>query len=191
MKQSLTIYVFFLLAFNLNSQSITVSPNPLSNEAEISYTIALADTASIFIVNTLGQNVDTVLYKTLLNTGVYKDSIFTVTLSNGIYFVSLQLKSGSKAAKFIKLDPPTGISETDLQRIKLYPIPTSDFLNIDFTVEGQKTTLTLTNNLGKVVYFSNGTDFYERIDFRELPNGIYFLRIFNSAEFKIYKVAKE
>lgn len=190
MKLLLLIGFFCTTALTVKCQSLTVSPNPLSNKAEISYSIATGDTASIFILNTLGQNVDTVLFKTYLNPGIYADSIFTSLLPHGIYFIVLQLKSGSATVKFIKLDAPTGISGNSLPDIKLYPIPITDYLNIDFT-KMQISTLTITNSLGRIIYSSNNSHFLEQIDFRGLPAGIYFVRFSNTNESKTYKVIKE
>ncbi len=66
--------------------------------------------------------------------------------------------------------------------IKLYPNPTTGFINIEIDNAAQEAlTIEITNIIGKQIYCiqfqSNETRFVERIDLSQLSKGIYFIKI--------------
>jgi hypothetical protein len=77
---------------------IIKTDNPAGNQATISYRVAAESNVVIQIWNTTGQQV----YSETLNTntaGMYHHTVATTKLSQGIYFVKLQVNSTEQVAK--------------------------------------------------------------------------------------------
>ncbi len=68
----------------------------------------------------------------------------------------------------------TSVSENVKNEIKIYPNPTTDFININRVGEGQ---ISLTDISGKIVYQKNNCSENEIIDLTNFNSGIYILKI--------------
>jgi hypothetical protein len=79
--------------------------------------------------------------------------------------------------------------------VKLYPNPTKDVLNMEFTtMDAEEVNITISNNLGEAVHILNNT--YnegiqrESIDMSSLANGYYFVTIRNGKNVETQKFMK-
>jgi hypothetical protein len=79
--------------------------------------------------------------------------------------------------------------------VKLYPNPTKDVLNMEFsTTDAEEVNITISNNLGEAVHILNNT--YnegiqrESIDMSSLANGYYFVTIRNGKKVETQKFMK-
>lgn len=87
----------------------------------------------------------------------------------------------------ITLSEGLGTKENNLQDINIFPNPTTDYLNI--TTKGQKVIkLSLYDMTGKIVL---AKDLEEKIDIRNLPTGVYILKVETSGQTKQFKVLKK
>lgn len=71
-----------------------------------------------------------------------------------------------------------GISESLLNQIYVYPIPSMDIINIYFE-ENNITQYNIYNSLGEQVQFGKSVQPINEIDISELPKGIYILSLFD------------
>lgn len=81
-------------------------------------------------------------------------------------------------------DGSLGTSDIAIQNAKVYPNPTSDYIQISNATQFEN--YTIYNTLGKIV--SNGNmNVNERIDVRSYSNGLYFLKFDNGSTFRFIK----
>ena len=75
-----------------------------------------------------------------------------------------------------------------LSDLKLFPNPTNEFIRLDWGVNIESCTLTVSDVFGRVIKnksYEKGKDFYVG----DLPGGEYFVRaVFNETDFKSFKV---
>ena len=108
MKRLLPILIFTLFFSVFKSQTSTigptVTPNPFIDRTLITYSVPLADTASIKIISQIGQIVLTVFSNSFIPAGLHQDSIIMANNPPGIYYIQLSFKSGASGqiAKIIK-----------------------------------------------------------------------------------------
>ncbi|MFC2129870.1 two-component regulator propeller domain-containing protein [Bacteroidota bacterium] len=81
------------------AQLLLVSPNPSTESCELEYELIEKGSTKIYICNTYGEVVRTVLYNEIAQPGKEKLSINTSDLSTGMYFVILQTPTIRKAVK--------------------------------------------------------------------------------------------
>lgn len=111
------------------------------------------------------------------------DSIALVSGTNG-----LLMKWDTKATLF------TGINQNNFDEIglKLYPNPVKEKLKIEFSVkETKETKLSITNSLGQLIYTYEVNYQSEEIDISSFKSGLYFLRVQNNSNQKVFKIIKE
>jgi hypothetical protein len=118
----------------------------------------------------------------------------------GTYTITLTVSNlcGTDSAKAnIVVHPSTnGIGGSPgISDISLYPNPTKDLLNIDFTLlTNQQVTLTMIDALSRQMYiesFDVGIGKYHKeLDMSDIPKGIYFFRIASEDGIYIKKVIK-
>ncbi|MDY6800709.1 MAG: T9SS type A sorting domain-containing protein, partial [Bacteroidota bacterium] len=83
----------------------------------------------------------------------------------------------SDLVKNVVLDQVTGINKLDEYGIKVYPVPASDFININnLTMPGSKK-VEIIDVTGKVVYNNTLDNVNNNINVSDFAKGIYFLRI--------------
>lgn len=93
-----------------------------------------------------------------------------------IYFRLKQVDNDGRFtySKIIKQDCNYSIDDD----IKVYPNPASDILNIDWNkITGNKN-LQIYNSIGQVVYVSNEINDKSTIDIKDLPQGVYLIKLF-------------
>ncbi len=89
---------------------------------------------------------------------------------------------------------PVGMETISDFTFKIYPIPTSGFIDVDLTHTkylGTKTNIRITDVPGKVVYESllfNPGNYIHRLDLQQLHDGIYFVVISNDRFKKTEKI---
>ena len=76
--------------------------------------------------------------------------------------------------------------------IKVYPVPATDFLNIEATpIDTGRLVLELFNSSGiKVLNKTIGYQPVIRVNIQDIPSGAYFLRLLSSSKDQHYKVEK-
>lgn len=73
---------------------------------------------------------------------------------------------------------------TEFTLPKIYPNPTNGMLYIDQEMEGHGKRLTMRNQLGQVVMSeAMGGERVMEVDMTQLPDGMYFLEIWNGHQF--------
>ncbi|MFW5721121.1 MAG: T9SS type A sorting domain-containing protein, partial [Bacteroidota bacterium] len=83
----------------------------------------------------------------------------------------------SDLVKNVVLDQVTGINKLDEYGIEVYPVPTSDYININnLTMPGSKK-VEIIDVTGKVVYNNTLDIINNNINVSDFAKGIYFLRI--------------
>ena len=100
----------------------------------------------------------------------------------------------------VLIDPTNGIEDLDLSislyEIKLYPNPTSDQINIEFTSFVESLDLinvVVYDNWGRLVEIGSipgGASGMTTISFNYIVPGIYYVRCFNNSVEKYFKVVK-
>ncbi|MCK9424079.1 MAG: C25 family cysteine peptidase [Bacteroidales bacterium] len=80
---------------------LTINPNPVSDEATITYSLPSANNVSITILNLLGQEVRTLLNTTDQKSGTYRISFNASSFSPGIYYCKLNVNNKVIVKKLI------------------------------------------------------------------------------------------
>jgi streptogramin lyase len=75
---------------------------------------------------------------------------------------------------------PTGFKEISDPGIVLYPIPVTDKLNISIAEPVTKTSITLYNRGGIVIYTSTSTEGIKELDMSQYASGVYYIKIVTS-----------
>jgi len=170
------IFVFcigFLKSQTGDSLSVTV--NPFQKRTLVKYSFTQTDTVSLLIYNLTGQTSLVLKNDVIMASGYYQDSIIMDAFSDGIYFMTLKLGTRKLLKTKLIKTAYAGIeefySDTDAS---LYPIPSSDVLNIKLKDKSTVREIEIFNASGSVVMKS---PFTETLNLESLPDGIYFLNI--------------
>ena len=102
-------------------------------------------------------------------------------LDSGIYSVCVTSPYGCGTI-CDSTDVVTGIGTISYsQEMKIYPIPSTGVVNIDFSAIGEEEILTISNELGEAVYNANYSQHQNHLSLNlsNLPDGLYFVRIVN------------
>ncbi len=71
---------------------------------------------------------------------------------------------------------------------KIYPNPTNRFITIEFSETPQNYTLEIHNNLGQLIIQKQSSNQIEKIDLGYVPQGMYFIKIYNPKFSKTGKI---
>lgn len=93
---------------------------------------------------------------------IYGLNILHNNYGNDAYYDNIRITS-----------PALGINEQELEKIKLYPNPTSDFINLQLPGNESLKEITIYNIIGKEV----STQYTNKVDLRFLPTGTYILKV--------------
>ena len=111
------------------------------------------------------------------------------TVNNTSDFLSL---NGMPANGTVYRYTPTVMSVASftnvLNGLNIYPNPTSDFINLPIIKDQKNFQISITNVLGKLVYFSNV--FQNKIDVSNLEEGVYFIKLINHGNEQVTKFLK-
>ncbi len=83
----------------------------------------------------------------------------------------------------ITVDGPVGVSDLDAAGISIYPVPARDFLNVEFGIQTEATSLELISTTGSVLRKEviPANQKYYRLNLNGIENGVYYLRLNNSS----------
>lgn len=188
--------VIFPLNFSVSGNQVIYNPNAADTDNDsLSYQITnCSGTSNYYLpVNATINN----------STGTFsfsKDSI-------GLYAFSFIIKEWRKSSSniyyiiassqmdfVIDITTTIGVNEFTSQNsnILIYPNPTKDILNIDYDiVKDINSKLQILNSLGQIVYSLNNPTQKQQIDLSFLSSGIYYLKVQNNSEKKVFKIIKE
>lgn len=195
MKKITFTIVFIITSRILFSQTainttININPNPFARHTLASYTLTTHDTISIYIMNSLGQNVLTVRQSYPVNAGSYQDSLFMDAFPNGIYFLQFTSGRGLRGASKLIKSGTVSITTISLDDgLSVYPNPFHDKLTVN-TFDAQELQLTLLTVLGQTIY-TGTTRQKNEFDFGFLPAGLYYLHLQNGIIQKRVTLIKE
>ena len=122
----------------------------------------------------------------MLTYPIYSEDPHSLTLFahlSGVFdFTVGNIRGGITAFQsHLTTDGTTDLSEiSDKKSYEIYPIPAKDYLNIEGTLKFDN--CFIYNDLGILVLKSNQS----KIDIKNLPNGVYFLKI----EDEVYRFVK-
>ena len=129
-------------------------------------------------------------YEFILNEGTPQGSGEFPGLTAGRYEVTVQDANncGPVVTDSITIEePPVGLSDLGVERVRFYPNPVVDQLNLEFTTsQTRKVQVSIMDASGKLILSKkyrpvNGL-VKETMDISALPGGIYFLRIGEDGE---------
>jgi len=165
-------------SFSANTDTLYVSPNPFDSLTVIHFKTVQNDTVSLFIYNYVGKKIRTYFENTFLQSGSYSENFVADTLPNGIYFVSLQLKSSSNLSTKA-IHSPVGINDNGIakQNRSLFPNPTTGLLTIPY--DGIKKII-VTDLNGHVV--QNVTITTKTLSLVDLQSGTYLVTILSDKD---------
>ena len=149
----------------------------LKDEANISFPYSLAPTTSLADAT----------YE--WNTGA-KTKAIEVT-ADGTYSLKITDSHGCSAEKSVTIKS-TGISNSSVANIAVYPNPANDIVNIDFG--GQMTDgcqILIANASGRIIFASRQTSDIMPIAVDDWAQGIYFIKITSNSDSRIIKFVKE
>ncbi len=125
----------------------------------------------------------------IYTTGTFTNKV-DFDLSAGID--TLSAVSGMGNVYVLKLNESTlGLKDNwNSNNINIYPNPFNSKFNVIFLEQVQEFDLTVLNSLGQIIKIINKPDQEQTVDFSDLPNGVYYLKITNSAEQQTFKIIK-
>ncbi len=113
--------------------------------------------------------------------GTSTANIFSTTTS-GCYYVVATDSNSCDNRSVEKCFVPSGVQEIAASTgIAVYPVPATDLLNI-ITSELEKTSITITNSMGRVVRELAHASAKEQISIADLPGGIYFITVVSEGQ---------
>lgn len=137
-------------------------------------------------------NVDETIKINPLSQGMYKIKVKLIEYDNFIYPGCNVQKSYNSDSLNITVVTYTGIKEnTNNFNVSLYPNPIKDKLTVNFFNQSSETKITLINSIGQTIYYISEIPKTNQLDFAFIPAGLYFLKIENNNEQKIFKILKE
>jgi hypothetical protein len=86
---------------NENAEELSISPNPVSHDAVISYNIEKEANVSLLIINAYGQEISKPISNVYHNTGTFSYNLETASFAEGVYLVILQKGSERISKMFL------------------------------------------------------------------------------------------
>ncbi|PLX06551.1 MAG: hypothetical protein C0596_14565 [Marinilabiliales bacterium] len=112
-------------------------------------------------------------------------------MESGVYYYTLIDANECEYSDSVTIGDISGIdSEISDNRIKLFPNPVSELLNISCDLENQ-TKLKLLYSSGRVIIDDKFKNRDIVIDVSDLSSGVYFVEITNSGKRKVFKIFKQ
>lgn len=81
--------------------NINIFPNPITEWANVSYSIENPSNLTIIIQNSLGEVISTEVNNQFINSGNYTNLIETASLLPGVYFCTIKTEYSSETKKFV------------------------------------------------------------------------------------------
>ena len=123
------------------------------------------------------------------NGSLGNSSFITVSQSGNYFCVVTDINNCNSDTVWMQIivDPHTGINQTQIDDINIYPNPFSEFLTIEIPIEYKALKLSLYNVLGETVLQKNYFNISKvQISRKDLSSGAYFLSL-NFDEIEIWK----
>jgi len=171
----ITLLTFsFGITFSQTTDSLSVSPNPFNSLATIHFEIVQSDTITLNVFNSLGSIVKTFFQSTILPSGSYNINLLGDSLTDGIYFIRLDIGSTKYLAKkVLKSSSVSGVEDIKTtEKLLIFPNPTNDLITIP--IVGNKTII-VTDLNGKIIKYLT-TD-QQIISLLDIVKGQYFITI--------------
>lgn len=93
---------------------------------------------------------------------------------------------------FTAVNPPTGINEATTVNVNIFPLITSDFVNVQLTHQREKISIELLNAEGRVVaVLSASSEGITKVNLSSLNSGIYFVVVKSRKESILKKIVKQ
>lgn len=81
----------------------------------------------------------------------------------------------------INVELPSALSNISDDQLKIYPNPTSDFINVDFGQNNTQQTLYILNSLGQIIMTENTLSAgHTQLNMQAYPDGLYYVMIRNA-----------
>jgi hypothetical protein len=114
--------------------------------------------------------------------------------TTGVYAVTVTVGPCSNSSDTLYLEP-IGISQIGAgDDIRVYPVPFTHSVNVRIGSSMLHTggwSLSVADNLGRVVYSQHALSRQNTIDLSHLTRGVYFIRIHTDNDSRVFKVVKE
>jgi hypothetical protein len=174
MKRILLITIFSFLLLKGKAQ-LSISPNPFSTTAIITYTLANTDSVTLEVVDVTGQIKNKIINDSIISVGTYTISYYPTNLSAGIYFISLITKQGTTVKKFIYQGSATSIQNISIENptFKIYPNPTGKSINVNYEGLKRIEIIDLNGRIIKTISSSN-----KNISIEDIKAGEYFINVY-------------
>jgi hypothetical protein len=181
MKKITKIVITTLLAFSFGTtfsqttDSLSISPNPISSSTIIHFEIGQTDTITLVLFNRWGQIVKTFYDSTILQSGTYNINWPDDSLINGTYILLLNFGSKKHLAKtVVKNDLTANLDDNKSYRkdLLIFPNPTKDYITIP--IDDNKT-ITIKDQNGRTI--KSFTTDQRTISISDLETGQYFITV--------------
>ena len=120
-------------------------------------------------------------------TGDWDDDEDLTGLSAGDYTVLVKGTAGCESERTFTVKGQVGIDDLTADNVAVYPNPTTEFVNIEFTGTFQYELVAIN---GDILVAGSATD-KEVLDLKEFADGVYFVNIKNEAATTTVKVVKK
>lgn len=177
------------LAFTISIEGAVVDQSEFEYEIYGTPEFELKDVANISFPYSLAPTTSLADATYEWNTGA-KTKAIEVT-ENGTYTLKITDSHGCSAEKSVTIKT-TGINNSSVANIAVYPNPVKDILNIDFG--GRMTNscqILIANATGRIIFASKQTSDIMPIAVDDWTQGIYFIKITSNSESRIIKIVKE
>ena len=114
----------------------------------------------------------------------------TQLVSGTTYYTVNVSEDGCVSAVFaVTVTVTLGIAENELSNIKYYPNPVVS----NFNVEAQEiiTAIEVYNAIGQRVYFAQPNTLQTQVNFDNLPNALYIVKVYSNSKIKVIKIIKK
>jgi len=184
MKRLIFFLIFSTLLLKGKAQ-LNEYPNPLSNQATISYTVASSDTVTLKVYSVTGQVKATIINSSLVAIGTYTMNYTPTGWADGIYMFILSVGSNHFTKKVV-YQAAVGINQItkNTKQSFIYPNPAKNLLNINYNGFKKIEILDLNGKIIKSISTSDKT-----ISVSDINTGEYIINIY-SGENKLITTEK-
>lgn len=164
--------------------TVSVEPLPTVSISPVTQTMCLFDVATINVTGAVSYT---------WNPSNSHASTFTLSpAASNVYSVSYTGTNNcvNTSTAEVLVDPCTGLNEFDHHStLSVYPNPAQGILNIQMSVRGSKT-IELSDVTGRIIRSISVDSNQCKLDVKELPQGIYYLKISSKNSTETRKVIK-
>ena len=120
-------------------------------------------------------------------TGDFDDDEDLTGLSAGDYTVVVRGTAGCESERTFTVKGQVGIDDLTTENVAVYPNPTTEFINIEFTGTFQYELVAIN---GDILFAGSATD-KEVLDLKDFADGVYFINVNNETATATIKVVKK